>query len=68
MAIEYLKKAAKTPATESDAARKVVDEMLATIGRDGEAAVRAYAKRFAERVKGVEVVSSTSDQDPFVVT
>ncbi len=45
MAIEYLKKAAKTPATESDAARKVVDEMLATIARDGEAAVRAYAKK-----------------------
>ena len=45
MAIEYLKKAAKTPATESDAARKVVDEMLATIAREGEAAVREYAKK-----------------------
>ena len=44
MAIEYLKKAAKTPATESGEARKVVEEMLATIGRGGEAAVRAYAK------------------------
>jgi len=45
MAIEYLKKAAKTPATESGEARKVVDQMLATIARDGEAAVREYAKK-----------------------
>ncbi len=45
MAIEYLKKAAKTPASESGEARKVVDEMLATIVRDGETAVRAYAKK-----------------------
>ncbi len=43
MAIEYLKKAPKTGATESGEARKVVDEMLATIARDGEAAVREYA-------------------------
>lgn len=42
--IEYLKKASKTPETESGAARKVVDEMLAAIGRDGEAAVREYAR------------------------
>ena len=45
MAIEYLKKAAKTPASESGEARKVVDEMLATIARDGEAAVRDYARK-----------------------
>ena len=45
MAIEYLKKAAKSPASESGEARRVVDEMLATIARDGEAAVRAYAKK-----------------------
>ncbi|MGH6608812.1 MAG: histidinol dehydrogenase [Burkholderiaceae bacterium] len=45
MTIEYLKKAAKTPATESGEARRVVDEMLATIERDGEAAVRAYAQK-----------------------
>ena len=43
MAIEYLKKATKTPATESGAARKVVDEMLAAIAQRGEAAVREYA-------------------------
>ncbi len=45
MAIEYLKRAAKTPASESDAARKVVDEMLATIALGGEAAVREYARK-----------------------
>jgi sulfopropanediol 3-dehydrogenase len=45
VAIEYLKKAAKTPASESGEARKVVDEMLAAIARGGEAAVREYAKK-----------------------
>ena len=44
MAIKYLKKAAKTPATESGEARKVVDEMLAAIAQRGEAAVREYAQ------------------------
>jgi sulfopropanediol 3-dehydrogenase len=45
MATEYLKKASKTPETESGNARKVVDEMLAEIQRNGEAAVREYAKK-----------------------
>ena len=44
MAIKYLKKAAKTPATESGEARKVVDTMLAAIAQRGEAAVREYAQ------------------------
>ena len=43
--VEYLKKAAKTPETESGNARKVVDEMLAEIARGGEAAVREYARK-----------------------
>ena len=43
MAIEYLKKAAKTADTESASARRVVDEMLAAIAQRGEAAVREYA-------------------------
>jgi sulfopropanediol 3-dehydrogenase len=43
--MEYLKKAAKTPETETATARKVVDEMLAEIGRKGEAAVREYAAK-----------------------
>lgn len=45
MAIEYLKKAAKTPETESGNARRVVEEMLAEIGARGEEAVREYARK-----------------------
>lgn len=43
MAITALKKASKTPETESDSARKVVTEMLATIAAEGEQAVRDFA-------------------------
>jgi sulfopropanediol 3-dehydrogenase len=45
MATTYLKKASKTPETETAAAQKVVSEMLAEIGANGEAAVRAYARK-----------------------
>ena len=45
MTTTYLKKASKTPETETVTAQKVVTEMLAEIGRNGEAAVRAYAKK-----------------------
>jgi sulfopropanediol 3-dehydrogenase len=45
MAIDYLKKAAKTPETEAGEARRVVDEMLATIAQRGEPAVREYAEK-----------------------
>ena len=45
MAIEYLKKAAKTPETESGAAREVAERMLADIERRGESAVREYAQK-----------------------
>ena len=45
MAITYLKKASKTPETESATAQAVVTEMLAEIGANGEDAVRAYAKK-----------------------
>jgi sulfopropanediol 3-dehydrogenase len=45
MAITYLKKAAKNPETERAAAQRVVEEMLAEIRRNGEAAVRTYAAR-----------------------
>jgi len=43
MAIEYLKKAAKTPESETETARKVAGDMLADIERRGEPAVRDYA-------------------------
>ncbi len=45
MAITYLKKASKTPETETATAQAVVKDMLAEIGARGEDAVRAYAKR-----------------------
>ena len=43
MTITALKKASRTPETETDTARKVVTEMLATIEKGGEQAVRDYA-------------------------
>ena len=62
MAIEYLKKAAKSPASESGEARKVVDEMLATIARDGEAAVREYAKKLDGWTGDIVVSASEIEQ------
>ena len=44
MSITYLKKANKTPETETATAQKVVSEMLEIIQHEGEAAVRHYAK------------------------
>jgi sulfopropanediol 3-dehydrogenase len=43
MAITFLKKASKTPETETDSARKVAGDMLAAIEAGGEQAVRDYA-------------------------
>src|ERR1700733_2239503 len=43
MSITYLKKAAKSPETETDTARKVAADMLAAIEAGGEQAVRDYA-------------------------
>lgn len=45
MSITYLKKASKTPETETATAQKVVGDMLAEIEANGESAVRAYAKK-----------------------
>ncbi|MEO7244297.1 MAG: histidinol dehydrogenase [Rubrivivax sp.] len=45
MPTKYLKKADKTPETETATAQGVVTEMLAEIEKNGEAAVRAYAKK-----------------------
>jgi sulfopropanediol 3-dehydrogenase len=45
MAIQYLKRATKSPESETGAARKVAEEMLAAIERDGERAVREYAAK-----------------------
>ncbi|MBM1173563.1 histidinol dehydrogenase [Microvirga arabica] len=43
MSLEYLKRASKTPETETGAAQKVVTEMLAAIEKNGEEAVRDFA-------------------------
>ena len=43
MAITYLKKATKTPETESESARRVVTKMLAEIGTGREEAVKRFA-------------------------
>jgi len=56
MPIEYLKRAAKTPETESDNARAVVTDMLAAIEAGGEQAVRDYAEKL-DRWTGPIVVS-----------
>ena len=45
MTIAYLKKASKTPETETATAQAVVTDMLSEIGTKGEDAVRAYAKK-----------------------
>jgi sulfopropanediol 3-dehydrogenase len=42
---QYLKRAGKTPETETGEARKVVKRMLAQIEKRGEAAVRGYARK-----------------------
>ena len=45
MPAEYLKKATKTPATESEEARRTASAMLADIQARGESAVREYAEK-----------------------
>ena len=45
MTTTYLKKASKSPETETATAQKVVTDMLAEIGANGEAAVRRYAQQ-----------------------
>lgn len=54
--VEYLKRAAKTPETETETARAVVSEMLAAIETGGEAAVRRYAEKL-DRWSGEILVS-----------
>jgi sulfopropanediol 3-dehydrogenase len=48
MAIEYLKRAAKSPETETATARKGRGGNAREIGREGEAAVRRYARKLDE--------------------
>ncbi len=61
MAIHYLKKASKTPDTETAAAQKVVTEMLAAIDADGEAAVRRYARELDHWTGDIVMTPQTID-------
>ncbi|MDQ6639720.1 MAG: histidinol dehydrogenase [Pseudomonadota bacterium] len=62
MSITYLKRATKTPHTETAAARAVVTDMLAAIDARGEAAVRDYARTLdgwsGEIVMGTEQIEA----------
>jgi len=55
--IEYLKRAAKTPETETGHARQVAGDMLADIEARGEAAVRDYAAKLDNWRGGIVVTS-----------
>lgn len=59
MTIHYLKKAAKTPETETATAQKVVSEMLADIEARGEAAVKEYSEKL-DRWTG-DIIMSSAD-------
>ena len=59
MSIKYLKKADKTPETESGNAQAVVEEMLATIRREGEQAVLDYARKL-DRWEGSVVLDEAA--------
>ncbi len=56
MSIEYLKKASKTSATGEDDTRRIVNDMLAKIEREGEAAALAYGREL-DKFTGDVVVS-----------
>ena len=60
--IEYLKKATKTPQTDSGEARRIVDEMLAEIARRGEQAVRDYAAKLDQWTGDIEVRAEEIEQ------
>jgi sulfopropanediol 3-dehydrogenase len=62
MAITYLKRAAKTPETETETAQKVVTEMLAAIRRGGEQAVRDYAAKLDKWTGDIVVTPDEVDR------
>jgi sulfopropanediol 3-dehydrogenase len=53
--VQFLKKASRTPETETADARKVVGDMLAEIEKRGEAAVMEYAQRLDRWTAGIVV-------------
>lgn len=62
MTVTYLKKAAKTPESESGNARAVVEEMLARIEAQGEEAVRFYAQELDKWSGPIVVTPEAVDQ------
>jgi sulfopropanediol 3-dehydrogenase len=62
MAVTYLKKAAKTPASETESARKVVADMLAEIGLRREEAVREYALKLDRWSGDIVIPRKTIEQ------
>ncbi len=68
MAVDYLKKAAKTPKSGEEDTRKVVAEMLADIEAGGEARVRHYAETLdgwtGEIVVGREAIARAAERVP----
>lgn len=61
MTITYLKKASKTPETETAAAQKVVNEMLTAIEAGREGAVREYAKTLDKWTGDIVMTQATID-------
>ena len=59
MSINYLKKASKTPETETSRAQQVVSDMLANIEKNGESAVRDYSQKL-DKWSGDIVMSDAS--------
>jgi sulfopropanediol 3-dehydrogenase len=62
MAVVHLKKASKTPETETATAQRVVAEMLAEIEKSGEAAVRAYAEKLDKWTGDIVVTPADIDR------
>lgn len=62
MTVTYLKKADKTPDTETASAQQVVTAMLAEIGANGEDAVRAYARQLDKWEGNVVMARAEIDQ------
>ncbi len=71
MSINYLKKAAKTPETETSTAQQVVGEMLANIEKNGEAAVKEYSLKLdkwaGEIVMSKDAINAALEDVPSAV-
>jgi sulfopropanediol 3-dehydrogenase len=71
MAVRYLKKAAKTPETETQTAQAVVHKMLGDIAEHGEEAVRRYARELdhweGEFIVSAEALQANAEQVPQAV-